>query len=147
MSAPAIFYPPFSVSPTLGLVDDRHGSCFYAHKYELHGNKLLDEFTGSSTRLQGSREQLADILRKSEVCYIYEVTSAMTEASLCGCPVVLVRTPYFNTIDPACMMGNVKWSDGEIVKENDNYIVEYQKFIDDFPKQIENFIKKTKELL
>lgn len=125
----------------------RSGSCFYSHKYEMHGNQPLLELTGGSTRLTGSLENLANIMRKSEVCYIYEVTSAMTEAALCGCPVVLVRTPYFNTIDPACMMGNVMWSDGEIVKETDNFTTEYQKFIDDLPNQIDNFVRKTKELL
>lgn len=125
----------------------RSGSCFYSRKYELHGNQPLMDITGSSTRLVGAPEQLAHILRKSEVCYLYELTGVITEAALCGCPVTLVRTPYFNTIDPACMMGDVRWDDGEIVKKCPDYLLEYQKFIDDFPKQLENFIEKTRKIL
>lgn len=125
----------------------RQGSCFYSSKYEMHGRQELLELTVSSTRLVGKPEYIADILRGSEVCYLYELTGVITEAALCGCPVVLVRTPYFNSIDPECLMGLVKWNDGEIVKECDDYLPEYQKFIDAVPTQIKNFIRKTGELL
>lgn len=148
VSDTGIFYPPSALGKYDGvdIHQDRVGTCFYSHKYEMHGNQPLLDITGSSTRLTGSLEKLADILRKSERCYLYELTSAITEAALCGCPVTLIRTPYFNTIDPACMMGDVQWSDGEVVKQCDNYFPEYQKFIDDFPAQLENFIEKTQEL-
>lgn len=125
----------------------RNGSCFYAHKYDrIHGNQLLS-ITDGFTRLEGRPEKLAEILRNSKACYLYELTSVITEAALCGCPVVLIRSEYFNTIDPSCMMGNVKWSDGEIVKECDNYLPEYQNFIANFQNQLENFIKKTQEIV
>jgi len=153
VSDTGIFYPPI-VDSYSGFGSDiistnqtRHGTCFYSHKYEMHGNQNLLDITANSARLTGSLEQLAEILRKSTRCYIYELTSALTEAALCGCPVILMRTPYFNTIDSACMMGDVRWSDGEIVKECADYLSEYQKFIDDFPNQLDNFIRKTKELL
>lgn len=123
---------------------ERSGSCFYSHKYEMHGNQLLD-ITKDSTRLEGSLENLADILRKSTVCYIYEVSSILTEAALCGCPVVLVRSRYFNKIDPECMMGNVKWSDGEIVKECDNYLPEYHHSMLSFWGNLQLFIKDTQD--
>lgn len=126
---------------------DRHGTCFYSHKYEMHGNQKLLDITGSSTRLTGSLEHLADILRKSEMCYLYELTSAITEAALCGCPVTLIRTPYFNTIDKDCMMGDVRWDDGDIVKECADYLSEYKEIVDDVPRQIENFITKTQGLV
>ena len=125
----------------------RSGTCFYSRKYEMHGNQPLHELTNNSTRLTGSPEQMADILRKSTVCYLYEMTGVITEAALCGCPVVLIRTPYFNKIDPEAMMGKVCWSDGELVKECADYLPEYQKFIDDVPNQIQNFIQKTKDML
>jgi hypothetical protein len=146
-----IFFPPMNDLTKYGFGSDisdtgRRGTCFYSYKYEVHGNNKPLALTTNSTRLTGSLEHLANILRKSERCYIYEVTSALTEAALCGCPVTLVRTPYFNVIDPTCMMGDVRWSDGEIVKECANYLPEYQKFIDDFPKQLENFIRKTQIL-
>lgn len=129
------------------LAEDRHGTCFYSRKYEQHGLRKLLDITASSIRLEGSLEQLADILRRSERCYIYEVTSAMTEAALCGCPVTLVRTDYFNTIDPQAMMGDVRWSDGEIVKECADYMREYQGILHDVPNQICNFIEKTQGMV
>ena len=123
--------------------EERHGTCFYSHKYEMHGNQKLLDITGSSTRLTGSLEQLANILRKSERCYLYELTSVLTEAALCVCPVTLIRTPYFNKIDTKCMMGDVRWDDGEIVKQCDDYLPEYQGEIDNFEGQLKNFIVKT----
>lgn len=138
LSDPEIFYKGNN---------ERHGTCFYSRKYEQHGLRKLLPITDSSVRLQGSLEQLADILRRSERCYIYEVTSAMTEAALCGCPVTLVRTDYFNTIDPQAMMGDVRWDDGEIVKECADYLPEYQKMLDDVPNQLRNFINKTQGMI
>lgn len=138
----SVFYPPETSNETL-----RVGSCFYSRKYEMHGNRPLHELTNNSLRLIGSPEQIADTLRRSTVCYIYEMSGVITEAALCGCPVVLIRTSYFNNIDSEAMMGQVCWSDGEIVKECDDYGVEYTKFIKAVPEQMRNFIRKTKELL
>lgn len=124
----------------------RSGSCFYSHKYEMHGNQLLD-ITKDSVRLEGSLEHISATLKTAEVCYLYEVSSILTEAALCGCRVELVKTDYFNSIDPACMMGEVKWNNGEIVKTCDDYLPEYQKFIDYFPDSLKDFIKKTQGML
>lgn len=142
VSDPEIFYP--SEVLTNGTI--RVGSCFYSHKYEMHGNQPLD-ITKNSVRLEGSLKNLADTMRQSTVCYLYELTSVITEAALCGCPVVLVRTPYFNTIDPACMMGDVSWSDGEIVKECNDYREEYYKICDNLMPNLIDFVQKTKKLL
>jgi hypothetical protein len=148
VSDTSIFYPPKhedeydAITYVSGLIPRRKGSCFYSHKYEMHGNKLLD-VTKDSIRLEGSLENIADILRKSTVCYLYEVSSILTEAALCGCPVVLVNTPYFNTIDPDCMMGQVEWSDGYPVKECDDYLPEYQKIIRNFEINLADFIVST----
>ena len=121
----------------------RSGACFYSMKYDrICGNTLLP-ITDGATRLEGTLEQLADILRRSAVCYVYELTSAMTEAALCGCPVVLVRTPFFNTIDPTCMMGDVKWDDGEIVKICPDYLPEYTEICHTWYGDLLNFIKLT----
>lgn len=139
VSNPDIFYipPPYSV---------RQGSCFYAHKYDkLHGNTLCDT-TRNSVRLEGSLEQIADILRNSERCYLYELSSIITEAALCGCPVTLIRTPYFNTIDSSCMMGNVCWDNGETVKKCEYYLPEYDAILDNFWNQLEVFIEDTQRI-
>lgn len=135
--------------PTIFYVgnEKREGSCFYAHKYDkIHGNKLLD-VTTNSVRLEGSPQQLATILRKSEVCYVYELTASLTEAALCGCPVVLLRTPYFNTVDAACHMGNVVWDDGEVVKQCDDYYVEYRRIMNEFPAPLKKFIDDTQGMV
>ena len=125
----------------------RCGSCFYALKYDrIFGHKLLP-LTDGMTRLEGSLEELAYILRCSERCYVYEMTSAMTEAALCGCPVTLIKTDFFNTIDPTAMMGDVMWDDGQIVKQCDDYLPEYLKEIESFEGQLKHFINKTQEML
>ena len=124
----------------------RKGSCFYSHKYDgMAGNKLLP-LTKGSTRLKGPLERVADILRASEVCYLYEMSSIITEAALCDCPVVLVRTDFFNKIDPEAMMGQVCWSDGEFVKECKDYHDEYESYLWQLPMQIQNFIEKTQAI-
>lgn len=128
------------------LITERSGSCFYSHKYEMHGNQLLD-ITKDSIRLEGSLEYLADILRRSEVCYLYELSSVITESALCGCPVVLVKTPYFDTIDSTCMMGDVTWSDGQIVKSCQDYSQEYNNILHYFEGNLKQFIQETQELL
>lgn len=121
----------------------RQGSCFYAHKYDkIHGNELLP-ITKDSIRLEGSLEEIADILRGSEVCYSYEPSSIMTEAALCGCPVIAIRTPYFNHIPVTPMLGNVRWDDGEVVKQTDNYYAEYKTTLDSLPSQLKEFVRKT----
>lgn len=124
---------------------ERLGSCFYSHKYEMHGNKLLDHIEG--TKLEGSLEEIANTLRKSATCYLYELSSVITEAALCGCDVVLVRTPYFNKIDSSCMMGNVWWDDGEIVKQCDDYLFEYKEIESQFWGNLQSFIKNTQGML
>lgn len=144
-----IFYPLIKknsdweiISKDEVILPKRSGSCFYSHKYEIFGNTLL-EMPVDCESVSGTPQQVADILRRKEICYLYEVSSIITEAALCGCPVELMRTPYFNKIDPQCMMGNVKWSDGEIVKLCDDFLPEYKMIVDDFPSQLQNFINKT----
>jgi len=125
----------------------RSGSCYYAHKYEMHGNKLLD-ITKDSVKLQGTQQEIANILRTNTVCYLYEVSSIITEAALCGCHVILVRTPYFNTIDSDCMMENVSWSDGELAKSASpyGYQEEYNRIVKSFSGNLHKFIEKTQSM-
>lgn len=121
----------------------RKGSCFYSHKYDkIHGNKLLP-LTENMRRLSGSLEDISAILRTSKMCYLYEMSSILTEAALCGCPVTLVRTPYFNTIDKDAMMGNVVWSDGESVKITARFGEEYKHHVTNVPYYLKEFVEKT----
>ncbi|HEC74401.1 MAG TPA: hypothetical protein ENI26_08515, partial [Methylophaga aminisulfidivorans] len=79
--------------------DKRQGTCFYANKYLIAGYKLTDDVRESVSLCQDvklTRTELAAILRKSELMYCYEPSALMTEAKLCGCPVVMIDTPYLN---------------------------------------------------
>lgn len=146
VSDTSIFFDGFPITgvPGYHTYSKRNGSCFYSHKYEMHGNQLL-EMPPDCERICGTLEQCADILRSKEVCYLYELSSIITEAALCGCPVVLRRTDYFNTIDQTCMMGNVRWDDGEIVKECDDFGKEYAGIMFSFWLNLGEFIRDTQE--
>lgn len=128
----------------------RQGSCFYAHKYDrIHSNKLLD-ITANSTRLVGTPEQLAEILRKSEVCYVYEMSEVAINAELCGCPVVFVKTPYFNTIpeDWDYSYYSARWGDGFDPGYSSDHLAGMQKFqvikkMGIFKEQLGSFIEDT----
>lgn len=89
---PSVFHPPVPG-------EKRYGSCFYANKYDrIHGQKLLP-VTEKSIRLQGSWKVIAEVLRSSEVCYVYEMTEIIVLAQMCGCKVSFVKTPYFAGVD------------------------------------------------
>ncbi len=87
-----IFYPP-------EINIKREGSCVYLGKYQdFHKGKQL-EITKKSkviTRIKGSitPTQIADLLRKSELLYLYENSAIGTEAVLCGCPVVFIPNKF-----------------------------------------------------
>lgn len=138
-----VFYPPKST-------ERRQGSCFYSHKYDLiHGNKLLD-ISRDSTRLVGTPGQLAEILRKSEVCYVYEVSEVAINAELCGCPVVFVRTPYFNNIpeDWDYKYLSMRWSDSNLISVVEGSLPvlqrqQVQKKMEIFKEQLGSFIEDT----
>jgi hypothetical protein len=82
----------------------RNGFCWYAHKYFEYQKKPVSEFVRSKgisvcRDVKLNRTELADIFRKSKVLYSYEDSAINCEAQLCGCPVVFVRSPYFDNTD------------------------------------------------
>ncbi|MDR3395078.1 MAG: glycosyltransferase [Parasulfuritortus sp.] len=81
-----------------GMADGkRQGACFYAHKYLVFGGKLTEHAKDAVSLCQDiprSHEEIADILRQSEVLYSYEPSAIVTEALHCGCPVVIVPSRY-----------------------------------------------------
>ena len=111
VSDPAIFFPP--------AIPNRSGECYYSHKYDRIFHNALPGSTSAQTRLEGSLDQIASILRRSTVCHLYELSSIIVEAALCGCPVELMRSSFFNSIDPEMVgtIGNTVWDDGEVVRE------------------------------
>lgn len=106
----SIFYPPEKyyrehkyeafgkTRDGVGAYEIRLGTCFYSCKYEAFGNKLLP-ITDNSARLEGTHNQIADILRKSEKVYLYEHSEIAVLAKMCGCPVEEVKTDYWQGTD------------------------------------------------
>lgn len=137
VSDPQIFY---SVDNSL-----RVRRCFYSHKYEMHGNKTQSD-SGDVIRLFGTLREVAFMLRQSARCFVYELSSVIHEAALCGCPVTLMRTPYFNTYD-SLHIGDITWSDGEKVCSMDakESLAVYRVSEVEYEKQLDNFISKTQE--
>lgn len=148
VSDTSIFYPPEQ------RYGGRAGACFYAHKYDkIHGKELLP-ITDGMTRIEGKPEVVADLLRKSNACYTYENSQIIQEAQLCGCPVVLIRTEYFNQFPESAghIAHGIRWHDelGYITKDGPDWIPAvqhlYEKLHWEFEGQLERFIKKTQEL-
>lgn len=83
--------------------DDREGFCYYAHKYFTTGEKVADRIAAGGVSLcqdiPRSTEEIVAILRRAKVLYCYEPSNIITEAYVCGCPTVLVDTPYLRRFD------------------------------------------------
>lgn len=90
-----IFYRP--------QVEDRQGKACYLGKYaELYSRKLpkkVDKsfyifYRNKNIGHTPEKEKYAEKLRMVEFLYVYENTSVITEALMCGCPVVCVPNQY-----------------------------------------------------
>lgn len=72
--------------------------CYYAKKYLAKGGQLTRHVQGATSlgqEVQLSHREIAAILRRSRLLYIYEPTALMNEALLCGCPVCVISTDYW----------------------------------------------------
>lgn len=142
-----MFLPTFDTSvfylPDADTV--REGTCFYSHKYDrIHGNEFLD-ITKDSVRLEGTPEEIAAVLRKSKTCYVYELSEIITNAELCGCEVVLVRTPYFTELADILDFSHsgARWSDEtDKITKHDTWW-ELERANTNFKKQLVHFITET----
>lgn len=148
VSDTSIFYPPKQ------RYGERAGACFYAHKYDkIHGKELLP-ITDGMTRVEGRPEVVADLLRKSSACYTYENSQIIQEAQLCGCPVVLIRTEYFNQFPESAghIPYGIRWHDelGHITPVAPDWTVQvkrrYERLIYEFEEQLERFINETQSM-
>ena len=90
-----IFFPPKT--------ENRKGKACYLGKYaEIFSNKLPQEidksfyifYRNTNKGLVPTRKEYAEKLRNCEMIYIYENTSVITEALMCGCVVVCVPNDY-----------------------------------------------------
>ena len=147
-----IFYPPTDSKP-------RKGNCFYASKYKkLPEAKLLDltkdtiEITRDLPNSQTTSE-VADLLRRSECFYTYEDTSLITEAILCGCPVVLIKNEFFDQPLASYELGSEGCtfdpSPKGLSEARESIPIAQEKFfasIEKFWTQLDDFISATQEL-
>lgn len=122
----------------------RKGECFYAHKYDrIHGYEL-SSVTEGMTRLEGSPHRVAEILRNSEMCYTYEMSETILCAQLCGCPVQVVKTPYFSGIP---LDWDFPWQGVGPFHElwYDDFLAVYERMERQFPGRLMRFIRETQE--
>lgn len=81
--------------------DDRRDlTCFYAHKYLHKGQngKTSEHVLGATSLCKDQKlthAEIANILRRAKLLYVYEPTALITEALLCGCPVCIIVTDYW----------------------------------------------------
>jgi len=130
-------------------------ACFYAHKYLHAGGKLTQQ---AENAISLGKEQIlthveiAALLRRARVLYVYEPTALVVEALLCGCPVSIVETNYWrdNVKNFDCGTDGVVFGGGaEAVaraKENIHlYEAKYQLSIEKAWFQLDRFITLTQK--
>ena len=141
IAEPTLFLPPYDTDvfypPEGNLLDPspapRGGAVFYAHKYDTIAKYSLLPVTDGATRLTGTPEQIAEALRRAEVCYIYERTEVDIQARLCGCRVEQVISPYWDGKNPE----EAVRPDGELVPIDE--AMELSR------RQLAAFVKDTQE--
>jgi hypothetical protein len=72
--------------------------CFYAHKFLHNGGKLTEHVKDAISlgkEYRPTHYEMASILRRAKILYVYEPTALITEALLCGCPVSVIETEYW----------------------------------------------------
>ena len=81
----------------------RDAVCFYAHKYLVSGGTLTGHVKSAVNLCKDQKlthTEIAGILRRSRLLYVYEPTALITEALLCGCPVAIIETEYWRKNQP-----------------------------------------------
>ncbi|MFA5171890.1 MAG: hypothetical protein WC426_10015 [Sulfuriferula sp.] len=97
--------------------NDRDLVCFYAHKYLVNGGVLTEHVNGAISLCKDQKlthAEIAALLRRSKLLYVYEPTALVVEALLCGCPVAIVETDYWRNhvvnfscgVDSGVIMGD-----------------------------------------
>jgi len=137
--------------------DQRDLTCFYAHKYLHAGGQLTPHVKDSVSLCKDqplSKQEIANILRRSKVLYIYEQTALLAEALLCGCPVAVIDTHYWpNHAAPYVTEWGVSYFDDSpealtLAKSRvHNYQAVHQCLIDKAWQDIDNFIDITQEAI
>ena len=135
---------------------ERNGFCWYADKYLEYLEKPVSEFV----RRNGisicrdvvlSKEELANIFRRTKALYLYEESAVSQEAMLCGCAVAWIKTPYFDRMDTSNLDSSMFMDEKDI---ESGYIpdFDYAKFIKEHEateekswKTLERFVDITQK--
>lgn len=98
-----LFLPPVD-SRIFNNLDNLHdkqrsGVLLYPGRYQA-GLALYPDLAARATLITASwpetHEALADLFRRSEAVYCFESTAIALEATLCGCPAIILPSPFFN---------------------------------------------------
>lgn len=76
---------------------NRNGVLFYSGRYHAAPSvypDLFKEATIITKEYPDSHSELAKLFRRSKILYCFESTSIALEAVLCGCPVVIMPSPF-----------------------------------------------------
>jgi hypothetical protein len=142
----------------------RSGVMHYLGKYKCIHNGKPNLVKGKEniiiTRVPGdlnyqTTNEMADILRNVECCFIYEDTAVITEAIMCGCPVFLIKNEFCN-FEHRIALSELSsfgislndYSDDELLKLQQEIPLaqkQIQHTIDNFYPSLESFITKTQE--
>jgi GT2 family glycosyltransferase len=98
-----LFLPPIDISIFNNLDNPndnkRAGVLLYPGRY-VSALSLYPDVAARATLITPSwpesHEQLAELFRRSEAVYCFESTAIATEAILCGCPAIVLPSPFFN---------------------------------------------------
>ncbi len=145
----ATFHPPHENTP-------RKGSCYFASKFKNVHNGKTFPVTNDSFEITRdlpdslSPQEIAELLRKSEVFYAYENTALATEATLCGCPAVFLPNSHLTKRIATEESGThgVAWGSDpkEVERAKETVHLAYQDYlkqIDLFWTRLDQFIELT----
>lgn len=136
----------------------RSGTCYFATKFKAFCNSPLHRITENSFEITRDLEdsltpqEIAHLLKKSELFFTYENTALATEAVLCGCPAVFIPNPHLTSIIGREELGSdgYAWgtSEQEIKRARDTVIegaINYFNTYKLFSSQLDNFIQITQQ--
>lgn len=122
-----IFYKPIEGTP-------RSGAVYYAHKYHNIFGNPLSTMTYDATQITGTPQEIAGMLRKAEVCYVYECTEVAIQALMCGCKVIPIVTGFWDGMMP------------EECVDKDWGLVPMNTMMKTFDEQLRNFVNFTQAM-
>lgn len=130
----------------------RQGACYYVCKFKRELAPLVGERTRGMTEItrEQTPQELAELLRRSEVLYCFENSAIATEAGLCGCPTIFIPNPYMTDIIAREELGvdGVAWGEDPEEVDRAHRTVgrvwdNYQRTVREFWDQLANFVAVT----